>query len=117
VALGSSNLDPRSLRINFEIMLRIQNAALAATVCQQFEADLAQRAIPITRDALQQGRSWWERLKQRLAYTREELHKRRYAAAESCPRFFLKVPIATPCQTGIIPRNLISRNQTGKART
>jgi hypothetical protein len=29
---------------------------------------VTQRAIPITRDALQQGRSWWERLKQRLAY-------------------------------------------------
>jgi hypothetical protein len=24
--------------------------------------------IPITRDVLQHGRSWWERLKQRLAY-------------------------------------------------
>jgi len=68
VFVGSSNLDPRSLRINFEIMLRIQNAALAATARQQFESDLAQRAIPITRDALQQGRSWWERLKQHLAY-------------------------------------------------
>jgi cardiolipin synthase len=68
VFVGSSNLDPRSLRINFEIMLRIQNAALAATARQQFEADLAQRAIPITRDALQQGNSWWERLKQRLSY-------------------------------------------------
>ena len=68
VFVGSSNLDPRSLRINFEIMLRIQDAALAATARQQFEADLAQRAIPITCDALQQDRSWWERLKQRLAY-------------------------------------------------
>ena len=68
VFVGSSNLDPRSLRINFEVMLRIEDAALAATARQQFEADLAQRAIPITRDALQQGRSWWERLKQRLAY-------------------------------------------------
>ena len=68
VFVGSSNLDPRSLRINFEIMLRIQDAALAATARQQFEADVTQRAIPITRDSLQQGRSWWERLKQRLAY-------------------------------------------------
>ena len=68
VFVGSSNLDPRSLRINFEIMLRIQNAALAATARQQFESDLAQRAIPITCDGLQQGRSWWERLKQHLAY-------------------------------------------------
>lgn len=68
VYVGSSNLDPRSLRINFEIMLRIDNAALAATARQQFEADLSQRAIPITRDSLRHNRSWWERLKQRLAY-------------------------------------------------
>jgi cardiolipin synthase len=68
VFVGSSNLDPRSLRINFEIMLRIRNATLAAIARAQFEGDLAQRAIPITRDALQQGRSWWERLKQRLSY-------------------------------------------------
>ncbi len=69
VFVGSSNLDPRSLRINFEIMLRIENAALAATARQQFEADLAQRAIPAAIcDALQPGRPWWELLKQRLAY-------------------------------------------------
>lgn len=68
VFVGSSNLDPRSLRINFEIMLRIQDAALAATARQQFEADLAERAIRITREALQHGRSWWLRLKQRFAY-------------------------------------------------
>ena len=68
VFVGSSNLDPRSLRINFEIMLRIHDAALAATVCRQFEADLAQRAIAITRGMWQHHRSWWERLKQCLAY-------------------------------------------------
>ena len=68
VFVGSSNLDPRSLRINFEIMLRIQDSTLAAAARQQFEADLAQRAIRITRDALKHGCSWWERLKQRLAY-------------------------------------------------
>jgi cardiolipin synthase len=68
VFVGSSNLDPRSLRINFEVMLRIQDTTLAATARQQFEADLAQRAIPITRDGIQHGRSWWQRLKQRFAY-------------------------------------------------
>jgi cardiolipin synthase len=68
VFVGSSNLDPRSLRINFEVMLRIQDATLAAAARQRFEADLAQRAIPVTREALQHGRSWWQRLKQRFAY-------------------------------------------------
>ncbi len=68
VFVGSSNLDPRSLRINFEIMLRIQDATLAAKARQQFEADLAQHAIPITRQALWHDRTWWQRLKQRFAY-------------------------------------------------
>ncbi len=49
-------------------MLRIRNAALADAIRQQFEADLAQRALPITCETLQHGRSWWERLKQRLDY-------------------------------------------------
>jgi len=68
VFVGSSNLDPRSLRINFEIMLRIRDATLAATARQQFEGDLAQRATLITREALKHGRTWWQRLKQRFAY-------------------------------------------------
>ncbi len=68
VYVGSSNLDPRSLRINFEIMLRIKDAALVAAARQQFEADLARHSTPITSDALRAGHSWWLRLRQRLAY-------------------------------------------------
>jgi len=68
VFVGSSNLDPRSLRINFEIMLRIQDVPLATEVRRQFEADVAQRSTPITLDSLQSWGSRWERLKQRVAY-------------------------------------------------
>ena len=68
VYVGSSNLDPRSLRINFEIMLRIKDAALVAAAREQFEADLARHATPITSDALRAGHTWWVRLRQRLAY-------------------------------------------------
>ena len=68
VYVGSSNLDPRSLRINFEIMLRIKDAALVAAAREQFEADVARYSTPITSDALRAGRSWWVRLRQRLAY-------------------------------------------------
>ncbi len=67
VFVGSSNLDPRSLRINFEIMLRIQNSALADVARGQFEADLAQRAEPVTPAALRENSSLWMRLQQRLA--------------------------------------------------
>lgn len=68
VYVGSSNLDPRSLRINFEIMLRIRNRALAAVVRERFEEDVAQRAELITWESLKRGRGWWKRFKQRLAY-------------------------------------------------
>ena len=47
VFVGSSNLDPRSLCINCEIMLLIRDATLAVTARQQFEADLAQFSILI----------------------------------------------------------------------
>ncbi|MBP7147544.1 MAG: hypothetical protein KBD01_08360 [Acidobacteria bacterium] len=67
VFAGSSNLDPRSLRINFEIMLRIRDAGLAQTALRQFEDDLARRATRITREFLQNERPWFERFKQRLA--------------------------------------------------
>jgi cardiolipin synthase len=51
VYVGSSNLDPRSLRINFEIMLRIKNPALADHVREQFEIDLRNsRAVKIQQD-------------------------------------------------------------------
>ena len=49
-------------------MLRIQDTPLAGIARQQFEADLAQRSIPITLGGLQHGRSWWQRLTQRFAY-------------------------------------------------
>ncbi|MDI1248043.1 MAG: phospholipase D-like domain-containing protein [Lacunisphaera sp.] len=66
VYAGSSNLDPRSLRLNFELMLRIEDPALAAAASTQFEADLA-HSRPI-----HAGNSWlqwsaWTRLKQRFA--------------------------------------------------
>jgi cardiolipin synthase len=68
VYVGSSNLDPRSMRINFEIMLRINNAGLAAAARKQFEADLAERALPVTLATLRYDSSWWRRLQQRMAY-------------------------------------------------
>jgi cardiolipin synthase len=68
VYVGSSNLDPRSLRINFEIMLRVRDAALAAAARQRFEEDVSLRSQEITSESLKHGRSWWQRLKQRIAY-------------------------------------------------
>lgn len=66
VYVGSSNLDPRSLRINFEVMLRIRNATLARTVREAFEADL-KRSVRVTHESVWKE-GWWARLKQRCAY-------------------------------------------------
>lgn len=66
VYIGSSNLDPRSLRINFEIMLRIKDPALAAVARAQFEADLRHSRAVRLADTMHF--SWWSRVQQRAAY-------------------------------------------------
>lgn len=67
VYIGSSNLDPRSLRINFEIMLRIRDRGLAEQAWRQFEADLA-HSRQWTLEELTGHRTWWRRIKQQVAY-------------------------------------------------
>ncbi len=68
VYIGSANLDPRSLRLNFEIMLRVQDAQLAAQARAQFEYDLGHsRAVVV----MPQSRSLWGlacRAWQRMTY-------------------------------------------------
>jgi cardiolipin synthase len=67
VYLGSSNLDPRSLRINYELMLRFEQPTLVAEAREIFTATLAHtRRVEL--EAWQQSRSFWTRLKQRWAY-------------------------------------------------
>jgi len=67
VYVGSSNLDPRSLAINFEIMLRLRDAKLAACARQMLEADLG-RSVLVRRDTWRAGRTWWRRLRGRIAW-------------------------------------------------
>lgn len=67
VYIGSANLDPRSLHINFEIMLRVKDAALAAKARAQFEADLLQSSA-VTLAQVAGVHSLWLRLKYRIAY-------------------------------------------------
>jgi len=67
VYIGSSNLDPRSLRINFEIMLRIRDAELAKVAWRQFEIDLS-HSHQWTHAELKGYRTWWRRIKQQIAY-------------------------------------------------
>ncbi|EEF61332.1 phospholipase D/Transphosphatidylase [Pedosphaera parvula Ellin514] len=67
VYVGSSNLDPRSLYINYEFMLRFKNDDLADEARSLFENNL-QNCRQIELEAWRKSRSWWERFKQRWAY-------------------------------------------------
>lgn len=67
VYAGSSNLDPRSLHINYELMLRFPDPELAAGARGCF-ADCLGYSQRIELEAWRKSRSWWRRLKQRWAY-------------------------------------------------
>lgn len=66
VYVGSSNLDPRSLNINYELLVRVCNRALAAEGRALFNAALEQcrRIDPQT---WPRSRSLWSKLKERWA--------------------------------------------------
>ncbi len=60
--IGSSNLDPRSLRINFEVMARFEDGAVAERARRQFDDDL-KLSSRVTHETCWDA-SWWERLGQ-----------------------------------------------------
>jgi len=67
VYVGSANLDPRSLSINYELMLRFQDERIAGEAREIFE-DALRHGRRIELDEWRQERSLWARLKQRWAY-------------------------------------------------
>ncbi len=62
VFVGSANLDIRSHRINYELMVRVDSAPLAAEARAIFAADQA-RSVEITLPMWRTGRSWLTRLR------------------------------------------------------
>ncbi len=67
VHIGSANFDFRSLYLNLEMMLRIEDAGFAAQMRAYFERELAQ-SLEVT-PALHRKRStWWRRLKWALSH-------------------------------------------------
>lgn len=75
VYIGSSNLDPRSLSINFEIMLRIRSPEFAQQVHRTYERDLAHSEL-VKPLSWRKASNWWQRFKQKLArfiFTRLDL--------------------------------------------
>ncbi len=67
VYVGSANLDPRSLDINYELMIRFDRKAMADQARAIFAQSLT-HCRQITREEWRQSRTIWRRLKQRWAY-------------------------------------------------
>lgn len=67
VYAGSSNLDPRSLYINYELMLRFKKEKLVAEARALFVANL-EHCKRIELEEWRKSRSWWSKFKQRWAY-------------------------------------------------
>lgn len=67
VYVGSANLDSRSLNINYELLVRLDDARLAHEARLMFQ-DYLPHCRHIEHDTWQQSRSLWEKLKERFAY-------------------------------------------------
>ena len=67
VHIGSSNFDIRSLYLNLEMMLRVDDPAFAAMMRAYFDAELA-ACEAITPALHRQRSSWWARIIQALSF-------------------------------------------------
>ena len=67
VHIGSANFDMRSLLINLELMLRIDDAAFAAHVHRYVDGEIAQSA-EMTPERYRAETGWWQRIKHFVAY-------------------------------------------------
>jgi cardiolipin synthase len=67
VYVGSSNLDPRSLHINYELMVRFDDKAMADEARRLF-ADILTHAREVTAAEWHHTHSFWSSFKQRWAH-------------------------------------------------
>lgn len=67
VQIGSANFDMRSLYLNLELMLRIDDPAVAAHARRYVDGESA-RSEEITRELHRARTGWWQRVKQFAAY-------------------------------------------------
>jgi len=67
VYVGSANLDPRSLSINYELMVRFANPQMAGEARALF-AETLKRSRQIDLETWKRSRGFWTRLKERWAY-------------------------------------------------
>ncbi|HVY12804.1 MAG TPA: phospholipase D-like domain-containing protein, partial [Alphaproteobacteria bacterium] len=64
---GSANLDVRSLHLNYELLIRVENQRLAREAVEIFRGDLA-HCRPVKLSAWLKSRSWWRRTLDHFAY-------------------------------------------------
>jgi cardiolipin synthase len=67
VYVGSSNLDPRSLRLNYELMVRVRGPETAAAARRLFD-ETRSHAREVREQERRNERSLWLRLKRRFAH-------------------------------------------------
>jgi cardiolipin synthase len=67
VYVGSSNLDSRSLQINYELMIRFQNAQVVKEAREVFECAM-KHSKQIELEQWRKSRTLWQKIKQRFAY-------------------------------------------------
>jgi cardiolipin synthase len=67
VHIGSSNFDIRSLYLNLEMMLRVDDPEFAQLLRNYFEQELDQ-SLPITAELNRKRSSWWTRLVQAISF-------------------------------------------------
>ncbi len=67
VYTGSSNLDTRSLQINYELMIRLADGEIARQA-REIMADTLRHCRRITREEWRQSRTLWQKIKERWAY-------------------------------------------------
>ena len=67
VYTGSSNLDVRSLQINYELMIRLADAGVTGRSREIFD-DIMKHCRRVTAEDWSRSSTFWQRLKQRAAY-------------------------------------------------
>jgi cardiolipin synthase len=67
VYIGSANLDPRSLHINYELMIRFENKEIAK-IARKIFTDNLEHCKRVTGEEWRKSRTLWRRLKQHWAY-------------------------------------------------
>lgn len=67
VYVGSSNLDQRSLQINYELMIRFENHEIAEQAREHFATTL-KHCQRIELEQWRKSRSFWQKVEQRFAY-------------------------------------------------